>query len=40
MAKSSGWQERDRKFKGMDLLKTMVFMSAGNYQVSLTERCG
>lgn len=40
MAKSCGWQERDRKFKGMDLLRTMVFMGGSHYQLSLTERCG
>ncbi len=39
LAKSSGWLKRDRKFTGMDLLKTLVFMGAGNYQLSLTQRC-
>ena len=39
LSKNSGWQERERKFTGMDLLKTMVFMGQSNYQLSLTERC-
>lgn len=39
LAKSCRWQERERKFTGMDLLKTMVFMGQSNYQLSLRERC-
>ena len=39
LAKSSGWQERERKFTGMDLLKVMVFIGQSNYQLSLRERC-
>lgn len=39
LSKSSGWQERDRKFTGMDLLKVMVFIGQSNYQLSLRERC-
>lgn len=40
LSKRSGWHQRTRKFTGMDLLKSMVFMGNGNYQLSLTERCG
>jgi len=39
LAKRSGWMERERKFTGMALVKAMVFMSNGHYQISLRERC-
>ncbi|MEM9687352.1 MAG: IS4 family transposase, partial [Bacteroidota bacterium] len=39
LAKSSGWLNRERKFTGMALLKAMVFISNGHYQLSLRERC-